>query len=958
MDPSDSLQGQEKPSEQCLYLTPSLKGRQRRKNPKYLIYETDYMGIGENVKKETVKTSSKGGIKSSQKNLVKSKKTKTVKRQDLNKEKESTEKTPPDSVDQTAVDMPRKRKARKIPSKLKKKEKKTVSTDANLSVGKEREKEDAESVKQKNGMPKQKRKYVRKKPEPEESPCDDSSKQTLTPPEEDVKPGGRHRRGAAKAALKYLTLLAEEVLDHPSDEPGSEPHAKRDENISKQRSSKARKGRKRKCLDGDISADEDFVPDTAEEEADEMEDDEEEEAEFSDLESDLSADEEASARFHTKRAYTISNNKHHNGLAFSVIKSVWDSAETTKKFRDEHYSSWVFPDWIPSSNDWDPVPQSDVEEYLPQELYSATFTVSREGLKQKEAPQLKLRRFEAVPPQRDYWDMFVFTGGPLWAMEWCPTPDGAAANQYVAVACHRDMDDLHYVNQTCSGPALVQLWDCGKLDYNSRPETQPALVYGLAQDKGFIWHMKWCPTGGWELPHCTKKAPLLPRLGLLAVATSSGEVTIYSLPHPDHLLSNKRATSEKDSEKPPIYKARGVVTLKLGSVKAPRDGKSGLVLCMDWLPQKPHNIMAIGFYDGVVGLWDLSTKSALLRVREPDGSTTLMPYRCILAHDHAVRALAFCPVSRDLLTTAGEDRFVKMWNLSRVSDPLIVQKRCLVNEIYWPLNAPGLLVSQDCAFAVKGSQGVHYIDHNMRSYFAVPRSASVWSMSYSDWLHSVLSSDVLGEVILSILPAMTYSAPNVKRTIERRFPVSITSMELYDASEEKNKEVGEVEEEGDVVGGQEKGKTEKVDAAPEEGNDNHNEGERERNDGCPRVKFQTYKEAVKKYYLRYQDSDLRKLAASEKRSLWKHMKDTEAMGKINMDDMSLAAIHKVRFNPNLSSHVWLVSGGQPGLLRLHCLRSLISPCINEMIDGSQAHFNRLHPPQGPKGCDQIVTGQL
>lgn len=40
-----------------------------------------------------------------------------------------------------------------------------------------------------------------------------------------------------------------------------------------------------------------------------------------------------------------------------------------------------------------------------------------------------------------------------------------------------------------------------------------------------------------------------------------------------------------------------MVTLKLGAIKAPRH-ESGLVLSLDWLPQKPHDVMAVGFYDG------------------------------------------------------------------------------------------------------------------------------------------------------------------------------------------------------------------------------------------------------------------------------------------------------------------------------------------------------------------------
>lgn len=41
------------------------------------------------------------------------------------------------------------------------------------------------------------------------------------------------------------------------------------------------------------------------------------------------------------------------------------------------------------------------------------------------------------------------------------------------------------------------------------------------------------------------KAPFLPRLGLLAVATSTGVVTVYSLPHPDALHASKGPTGER-----------------------------------------------------------------------------------------------------------------------------------------------------------------------------------------------------------------------------------------------------------------------------------------------------------------------------------------------------------------------------------------------------------------------------
>ncbi|KAM4521817.1 general transcription factor 3C polypeptide 2 isoform 1-T2 [Odontesthes bonariensis] len=940
MDQIDSEKGQEKPPEQSPHLTPSSRGRQRKKNSRYLDYETDDKDVVKSIEQKTPRKSSGGQRAASQRSAARNRKAKTAAQPTTDEGNESTDKRTPESVGQTVAKTP-KRRARAKRSLSKNMSKKAAVTDGDHPAGEAGEGVVENAVQQENGTPKPKRKYVRKQPvqEVKDPQCEKDSGKLPTEPEEEVEPGGRRRRGAAKAALKYLHLLAKEVFSHSSEEPDCQPSAKSEDKASKQRNLKKSKGRKRKRLNSDNSdaaEDEDFVPDMEEEDADEVEDEEVEE-ENSDADSDIVAYGRSPSVFHVKRSNAQgSNGKAYNGLPLSAMKTHWDVAETTKKFREEHYSSWVFTEWVPSTKDWDAVPQSDLEKYLPQERCSAAFTVSREGLPaEKETPKLTLRRFEAVPAHPDRWDMFLFAGGPLWAMEWCPTPDGAPATQYVALACHRGMDDLHYVHQTCTEPGLVQLWDCGSLEYNSRPDAKPALVYGLAQDKGFIWHLKWCPAGAWELPSCVRKAPFLPRLGLLAVASSSGVVTIYSLPHPDALLSNKKL-SEDDSKIPPIYKVRGVVTLKLGSIRAPRNEKSGQVLSMDWVPQKPHNIIAIGFYDGVVGLWDLSTKSALLRVRESDRSMSLLPYRCILAHDHAVLALAFCSASRHLLTTAGEDRYVKTWDLRRLCEPITVQKRNLTTEICWPLIAPGLLIAQDCAFVARGSQGVHYFDHNMRSYFPILRNTSVWSLSYSEWLNSLLSSDDLGEVIFAVLPQMNCTLPYLRRTVVRRFPLYVTSLVPCDATEEENEEMGGVEE-----------KERETDAA--------SEGGMVGKDSCSHRQLQTYKEAVKKYYLHYTDSNMRTLAGLERRAFWKRMKNTEGKANTDVDGMSLAALYKVRFNPNMSSHVWVVSGGQTGLLRLHCLRTLISPNIKKMIGESQAQFNALFPA---KDQSEEMTEQL
>ncbi|KAK2855921.1 hypothetical protein Q5P01_004656 [Channa striata] len=963
MDPIDS---DKKPSEQW-NLTASSKGRQRKKNSKYQDYETE----DTNVSKSLV---SGGGEASSKKTPSRSPRAKNARPHTADVREGGTKETTEESNGNVSEETPKRTvRASKTPTKRSAAKKTPTNrarpTAADVAV---------DAVQQENGTPKPKRKYVRKQPAPDatpvpESPCGEDQAGPPVAPEEEAEPGGRRRRGAAKMALKYLHVLAKEMLSHNSEESGSQPTTNRKvagtEPVTEWKTPKrgtVLKGRKRKRrgCDSDAEDDEDFVPDIKEEDEEEEEEDEEfeeiedEEAEDSDLDLKTCGRGPSVFRINQDSIWAKANSS--NGLNSNIMRVAWCATETTKKFREEHYSSWVFPEWVPSTSDWHLVPQSGLEEYLPQQLHSAAFKVSREGLSKEESPLQRLSRFESVSAHPDRWDMFLYAGGPVWAMEWCPTPDGAPATQYVALACHQGMDDIHHVNKIYTGPGLVQLWDVGKLEYNKRPDTQPGLVYGLAQDQGFIWQLKWCPAGGWELPSCERKAPFLPRLGLLAVATSNSVVTIYSLPHPEPLHSSKKPPdSGVDSHQLPIYKAKGVLTLKLGAFRALRNDKSGQVLSMDWLPEKPHNIMAVGFYDGIVGLWDLSTKSSLLRVRESNESLSLLPYRCILAHDHAVRALAFCPASRYLLVTAGEDRFVKTWDVRKPYSPITVQKRHLTNEIYWPLNAPGFLVAQESAYAPKTSQGLHYTDHYLNSLFAIPRTGTVWSISYTDWMNCVVTADSHGELIFAVLPQINYTCPYIKRTHERRFPVYFTSLVPSDSTEEDNQETG-AEEEREAVHEQDGGNQQESDAQPDDGHENkiqkRGEEESNRTDESPTLQFETYKEAAKKFVLHHTDYDIRTFAGSQKRALWKRMKSTELNAKMSLDKMPLAALHKVRFNPNMNCHVWLASGGQAGLVRLNCLKSMISPHVSKFIRPNQVHFSALYSPQ--EHTNQTATDDL
>ncbi|KAJ8009120.1 hypothetical protein DPEC_G00085560 [Dallia pectoralis] len=778
-----------------------------------------------------------------------------------------------------------------------------------------------------------------KQPPPKKTPAKKSQQETAqvnstpspavldlmeTPGNVETTPGSRPKRRAAKVALQYLHNLAKEIYDQPDNAMNNDRTSSAVSSPCSTLPQKQTRAKKRKASGFDTdneTDDKDFLPDKPNEDDD---DDDEEESEYEEDQQDIDLDNKmwlksATQKDHKTRCLSraLTNQPRFygnasNGLANTIMRPVWDCTETTKKFRDEYCNEWVFADWMPSEKDWRCLSNSEVERYLPQEMISPAFTCSREGIKEN-SPLHRMKRFESLPHNPKRWDIMFYTGGPVWAMDWCPTPDGARANQYAAIYSHKDLDHQHKINRLYTEPGLIQIWDLGQLQYNTSPPSSPLLAYGIAQDKGFVWNMKWCPGGCWELPTTSRKAPHMPRLGLLATSSSDGHISIYSLPHPESLLARRKPTATGEtSPETTIYQVQAVITLKRGSFKTDHDEKASQVLSLDWLPVKPHNILVAGFYDGTVALWDLSSRSALQRVRAPDRSFTLYPYHCFMAHDNAVRALSFCHASRDLIVSAGDDRMVKMWDLRRTWEPCQSFKRFLSTEAAWPLHWPGVFVSQESTYGTFGIHGLNYFDSGYLGFkplLLAPRKGTMWSLSISDWLNTAVTSDSLGEVIMVVLPNLFNNPCYLKRSVSRRLPIFRTEMVLLE--EEIEDEEGEGSEEGS--GSATNGSAHTL----------------------------TYKATAKKYYLHYHDMDMTTFKNVQNRAPWKHMHASEVKGRVDLDLMPLASINKTRTNPNLCAQSWVLSGGQSGLVRAHCLRAMNSSNINKMVQDSQAQFSTM-----------------
>ncbi|KAM9201264.1 general transcription factor 3C polypeptide 2 isoform 1-T1 [Dugong dugon] len=748
------------------------------------------------------------------------------------------------------------------------------------------------------------------------------------PPEDfEAPPGERPRRRAAQVALLYLQELAEE-LSTALPAPVSCPESSKLSSPTKLKKSQADADPQGGGGEDDTAQDEDFVLQV------EAEDEEE-----SEIPSESSSDPEPAVLAvpqvpavsavpqvpavpevsavpavpavprSAPRGSTSGKQKPHcrgvapNGLPNHIMAPVWKCFHLTKDLREQKHSYWEFAEWIPLAWKWHLLSEIEAAPYLPQEEKSPLFSVQREGLPE-DGTLYRINRFSSITAHPERWDVSFFTGGPLWALEWCPVPEGATASQYVALFSSPDMNETHSLSQLHSGPGLLQLWGLGTLQQESCPDNRAHFVYGIACDNGCIWDLKFCPSGAWELPSTPRKDPLLPRLGLLALACSDGKVLLFSLPHPEALLAQQLP----DAMKPAIYKVECVATLQVGSVQASDPSECGQCLSLAWMPTRPHHHLAAGYYNGMVVFWNLPTNSPLQQIRLSDGSLKLYPFQCFPAHDQAVRNLQWCKANSHFLVSAGSDRKIKFWDLRRPYEPINSIKRFLSTELAWLLPYNGVTVAQDNCYASYGLCGIHYIDAGylgFKAYFTAPRKGTVWSLSGSDWLGTIAAGDISGELIAAILPDMALNPINVKRPVERRFPIY------------------------------------KADLIPYQ-DDPEDQDHYSASSGAPNPpKARTYAETVSHHYLLFQDTDLGSFHDLLRREPMLRMQEREGHSQLCLDRLQLEAIHKVRFSPNLDSYGWLVSGGQSGLVRIHFVRGLTSPLGHRMQLESQAQFNAM-----------------
>ncbi|XP_021709793.1 titin isoform X2 [Aedes aegypti] len=376
--------------------------------------------------------------------------------------------------------------------------------------------------------------------------------------------------------------------------------------------------------------------------------------------------------------------------------------EWTAEFRRLHYSTSILFSALRPDLDVRFLTFNMTQEYIPKQTHSLRFVARSTNL--YNAPiQLKeyankWQNLEVFTGQVNEKDTIFFCGGPVVALDWLPIPDGQHEHQIVAVACKNDFEEFYLADRIIPVKCLIQIWDVGLLDnkeiYNKKAENaKPTLLYSIACDVGPIWALKFCPSGCYN---SKTSGDDYDRLGLLAAAGSDGNIHIFSLGRSyEHLISN----SSRVINLAPVLK----LTLSLADQSCCSSYESHSAVKLAWSKSKHHSMLAAGYSNGTVAVWNATSTSPLLTGTK-DNVRALLPVHKVFIPDSCVTAvdLHYSEDSRYLLV-CNADRKVVVYDLNTGYMPMEIcslNARSKVTTACWNIHFPLITMAFDDVYAI------------------------------------------------------------------------------------------------------------------------------------------------------------------------------------------------------------------------------------------------------------------
>lgn len=419
----------------------------------------------------------------------------------------------------------------------------------------------------------------------------------------------------------------------------------------------------------------------------------------------------------------------------------------------------TFLDWQTFSRDWELL-MSDLDRrrLCPPEYESVRFKSSTN------ASWHSLRAGESIVMDSDDVNSVIFyTGGVNTSVAWLPKPIGSKElpdREYLAISVRScPMDKTVMYKDTKDMAGCIQFWSTTPT--SGSPKTslgsigKPQLEFMVGHHYGVIPEMKWCPLGmSWDSPATKDSESCMPRLGLLALACGDGQIRIISVPHYAHLIKRshhrpKRINDHLDTV--PMFKVKPIATLMPPGVGSSTEFLSVACTSISWNVDDNQRLIAAGYSNGTVALYDLANCSPIL-LSDVDHRHIYRPYKMWLAHCLPVAAVGLLSndIEKTLIATGGRDRHLKLWNSGDLNS-CITFDRAPITRLVWDYRLRGVVTASEAAFTsfhnrvsyrypiADGSAGITVSTHR----------ATVWGLDNSIVTSALASADDAGEVFVS-----------------------------------------------------------------------------------------------------------------------------------------------------------------------------------------------------------------
>ncbi|XP_059306074.1 uncharacterized protein LOC132057474 isoform X1 [Lycium ferocissimum] len=185
----------------------------------------------------------------------------------------------------------------------------------------------------------------------------------------------------------------------------------------------------------------------------------------------------------------------------------------------------------------------------------------------------------------------------------------------------------------------------------------PRMVLCLAHNGKIARDVKWRPLNHRDVSRH--------RMGYLAVILGNGALEVWEVPFP-HTIKAVYPSLQKKGTDPRFLKLQPVFRCSMLTCS---DGQS-IPLTVEWSASPPHDMILVGYHDGVVALWKFSANNSS-KVFLPADTRPLL---CFSADTGPIRALSWAPFESDsgsanIIITAGH-KGLKFWDLRDPFRPL------------------------------------------------------------------------------------------------------------------------------------------------------------------------------------------------------------------------------------------------------------------------------------------------